>query len=266
MIHPSTMAGPNWFSANLGTTNPFQQSTTPFFRTSPYQGSQGGYGLGNTPFQTQPFAWGTNTMQMQMQNTINEIVRQTVPRVLASCGIQTSASFQTPFGFQSPGGPGPFGQQFQASPWTSQIPIYNQPPNLGDWQSQIALQELIRQTTNQAIQHVTQQNPSLLAQWSQGPYGLNWQQQQQLQQQQQQNLWNLVGQVCQAVTASVIDCLTQSNSMQGTSFNIGAGQFSGQQPYFTQQPMFGQQPPLNLGSTQPQYGVTSGIPTGTGAF
>jgi hypothetical protein len=252
MIHPSTMAGPNWFSANLGMTNPFQQGTTPFLRTTPFQGSQGGYGPGNTPFQTQPFTTGTN--MMQMQNTINEIIRQTVPRVLASCGIQPSGAFQSSYGFQSPfgfqgqGGPTPFGQPFQT-------PMY------GDWQTQIAIQEIARQATNQAIQNIAQQNPWLFAQ---GISGTNWQTQQPFLGQ-QQNLVNLIGQVCQAVTTSVIECLTQSNITQGTPFNIGAGQFTGQQ-WFGQQPTFGQQPPLNLGSTQPQYGFTSGMTAGVGAF
>jgi hypothetical protein len=258
MIHPSTMAGPNWFTANLGMTSPFQQSTTPFSRTTPFQGPQGGYGPGNTPFQTHPFAMGTNTMQMQ--NTINEIVRQTVPRVLASCGIQPSGvfpsqyGFQSPFGFQSQSGTTPFGQTFQT-------------PLFGDWQTQIAIQEIARQATNQAIQNLTQQNPWVFAQGIQGSYGTTWQQPFG----QQQNIANLIGQVCQAVTTSVMECLAQSSVSQGMPYSMGVGPFTGQQPFFQQQQPFFQQPfgqpPLNLGSTQTQYGFTSsGMPTGAGAF
>src|SRR5687768_4855125 len=124
MIHPSTMAGPNWFTGNIGTTNPFQQNSSPFFRNTPFQGQQGGFGPGNNPFQSQQFGFGTNTTQMQ--NPINEIVRQTVPTILASFGIQPSGGFQnllgqqgqfgspSPFGFQIPSGPAQFGPQFSS--------------------------------------------------------------------------------------------------------------------------------------------------------
>jgi hypothetical protein len=259
------MAGPNWFTANLGTTNPFQQNTTPFQRIPSIQGPQAGYGTGNTLFQSQPFFTGNNMMQMQMQNTINEIVRQTVPRVLASCGIQTSTmGFQSPYGYQSQYGfQTPIGQQFQSTPWTTQTSLFNQSPISGDWQTQIILQEVVRQATNQALQSITQQNPTLMGQSAQTPYGTNWQQQQQ----QQQNLWNLVGQICQAVTTSLVECLTQSNLGQGTPYSTITNQYLGQQPYFQQQQQpFGQQSPLSMGNTQPQFGVTTGIPAGAGAF
>jgi hypothetical protein len=201
---------------------------------------------------------GTTTMQMQ--NTINEIVRQTVPRVLASCGIQPSGvfqsqyGFQSPFGFQSQTGTTPFGQSFQT-------------PLFGDWQTPFAIQEITRQVTNQAIQNLAQQNPWAFAQGIQGSYGMTWQQPFG----QQQNVANLIGQVCQAVTTSVIECLTQLSSSQGTPYSTGVGPFIGQQPFFQQQQPFFQQPfgqpPLNLGSTQPQYGFTSsGMPAGAGAF
>jgi len=273
MIHPSTMAGPNWFTGSFGTTNPFQQNTS-FFRNTPLGGQQGGFGPGNTPFQSQPFGFGTNTMQLQ--NTISEIVRQTVPTILANCGIQpnnlqstfgfqtginpTQFGLSTPFGFQTPTGPAQFGPQFQTSPWInpSAIGTEYQTQIQNQIQNQTYIAELIRQATNQAIQNVMQQNPNMFTQ------GISWQTStaqpysgigmtgftgpqntfttnlQQQQQQQQQSFWNFVSQVCQTVAQCVVGSLTQQHQPQNTPFN------------------------LNIGS--PQSSVTSGIPTGTGAF
>jgi hypothetical protein len=268
MIHPSTMAGPNWFTGSFGTTNPFQQNTS-FFRNTPFGGQQGGFGPGINPFQSQPMGFGTTTMQLQ--NTINEIVRQTVPTILANCGIQPNnmqgtfgfqtginpgqIGFSTPFGFQTPTGPAQFGPQFQSSTWTSPSPFVT------DYQTQIQNQiqqqayvaEMIRQATQQAIQSLTQQIPGILTQ------GLSWQGTTSqpysgigtmaftgpqnaftTHQQQQQNLWNLINQVTQAVTQCVLASLTQQNQTQNTPYN------------------------LNIGS--PQSSVTPGIPTGAGVF
>jgi hypothetical protein len=268
MIHPSTMAGNNWTTGSFGTTNPFQQSSMPFLRTMSFPGPQATFGPGSIPFQNHPF--GTNTMQMQ--DTINEIVRQTIPRVLANCGIPTSFGVPTPFGFQTPIGqqgqfgfqtpfafqtPTQFGTPFQTTPWMNPNPGY------GDWQTQNMLQEVVRQATIQAVQNAYQQNPYQLSQGFQSPtqpilgpqsfYGGPWQQ--------QQSLNNLIGQVCQAVAASVIECLSQPNQIQNPLYSMGTT------PFLTQQtPFFGSQAPLNMGSTAPSYGVTSGIPAGAGAF
>jgi len=102
MIHPSNMAGTNWFTSGIGTTNPFQQSGSPFFRSTPFQGS--GIGPGNNPFQSQQF--GTQTAQIQ--NTINEVLRQAFPSILASLGglpgygLQNMITSSGPFGQQGP--------------------------------------------------------------------------------------------------------------------------------------------------------------------
>jgi hypothetical protein len=256
MIHPSTMAGTNWTTGNFGTTHPFQQSSMPFPRTTPFQGPQSTYGPGVNPFQNQPF--GINTMQMQ--NNINEIVRQIVPRVLSSCGIPSSMGLQTPFGqpgqfgFQNPA---QFGTPYQGSLWANPTLTY------GDWQSPNALQELVRQATIQTVQNLYQPSPyqftqtpwgqNQLFQGPQNPYGGTWQ---------PQNLMNLIGQVCQAVTSTVIECLNQPNQTQSALYNLGNTPFTTQQtPFYPQQ-----QTPLNIGSSQPQYGVSAGIPAGVGAF
>jgi len=250
MIHPSTMAGPNWMTASFGQTNPLQQGPSPFFRSTPFGGQQGGFGFGINPFQSQQF--GTNPMQVQ--HTVQEIVRQVLPTVLASSGIQPSSVFQTSFGQ-----PGPFGSPttmgFQTLTGSTPFGPQFQNPMLGltDWQNQIqnpiVVQELIRQVTNQAIQTLVQQG---LGQ-SQGFQGIGWQnplqqfQQQQLPQLQQ--LAQLVGQVCQQVAATVIQSLTQLNQQQGQNipFNL-------------------QSTPYNTSNITSQYGVTPGIPTGVGAF
>src|SRR5437879_5333250 len=95
MIHPSTMAGPTGFTAGFGTPNPFQQTISPFIRSTPFQGV--GFGPGTTPFQNQPLGFGNQTAQMQ--NTINEIVRQTIPTALASIGFQPTGTLPGTFGF-----------------------------------------------------------------------------------------------------------------------------------------------------------------------
>src|SRR5947209_20587982 len=102
MIHPSTMAGPNWFTGSIGTTNPFQQSSSPLFRNTPFQGS--GFGPGTNPFQNPSFGFGPQTGQIQ--NTINEVVRQALPSIVASLSTQPGNPFQTPFST-------PFGLQGQ---------------------------------------------------------------------------------------------------------------------------------------------------------
>jgi len=265
MIHPSTMAGPNWFTGSFGTTSPFQQNSSSFFRNTPFGG--GGPGPANNPFQSLSF--GFNSNPTQMQNTINEIVRQTVPTILANFGMtqgsfgfqtqQAPFGFQTPFNFQTPTGPAQYGPQFTNSSWGTdwQSQIQNQFQN--QFQNQNFLAEVIRQSTNQAIQNLMQQNPNAFGQGISGigttpfaanAFNTNWQQQvqqlqqqqiQQLQQQQQQqSFWNTVSQVCQTVAACVIACLTPQNQIQSTPFNI------------------------NTGSTQ--FGVSAGIPTGAGAF
>src|SRR5215216_3620773 len=83
MIHPSTLAGPNWFTGSFGPNTPFQQNN-PFFRNTPFQGQQGGFGFGTNPFQN-PF-FGNNPAQYQ--NTINEFIRQTVPTAFSNIGFQ----------------------------------------------------------------------------------------------------------------------------------------------------------------------------------
>lgn len=217
MIHPSTMAGPNWYTGTFGTTNPFQQTSSAFFRNTPFGGSQGWFGPGNNPYQTQQFGFGTT--MTPIQNMINEVIRQTVPTTLASYGIPTG--YQTSFGpvsmgFQNPSGSAQFGPQFQTSPWT------NYTMNT-DWQNQNMIAEMIRQATNQAIQNTFAQNPTLF-----NPYGTpvstlgtNLQ---------QQNLANTVTQVCQqccqtacqsicqAVFTCVSECLNQTtNPFQQTN-------------------------------------------------
>jgi hypothetical protein len=211
MIHPSTMAGPNWFTGTFGANNPFQQTSSAYFRNTPFGGPQGGFGPGSNPFQSQQFGFGTNTSQMQ--NMINEVIRQTVPTTLASFGIPTG--YQTSFGlstmgYQFPTGPAQFGPQFQTSPWT------NFTMN-SDWQTQNMIAEIIRQATNQAIQNTFTQNPNLYNTFGnfQSSFGTN---------PQQQNIANLVTQVCQqacqstcqticqAVFTCVNECLNQTSS------------------------------------------------------
>jgi hypothetical protein len=259
MIHPSTMAGPAGLSAGFGTTNPFQQNLSTFIRSTPFQTS--GFGPGTTPFQSQPFGFGNQGAQVQ--NTINEIVRQTIPSVLANYGIQPNGSLQssfgfpTNFGFPQTIGTTPFGlQQFQ----------------LGDMlQNQGFFSEIIRQATNQALQNLGQQTPFLYGQGTLGPtqsffgtsntLGISQQQYlnqvaqccQQVAQCTAQNLVQcglgqnpgFVAQCCQAVTSCLAQCLLQFNptQLQNTTFN----------------------PTFNLNNT-PQFGVNPGIPAGAGAF
>jgi hypothetical protein len=118
MIHPSTMAGPNWFTGSFGTTNPFQQNSASFFRNPTFPSPQGGFGPGSSPFTSQTFGYGTT--MTQLQNQINEITRQTIPTVLASYGLPTAFGPQTPFTSQTSFGPqGTFGFQ---TPFTLQSP------------------------------------------------------------------------------------------------------------------------------------------------
>jgi len=262
MIHPSTMAGPTGLTAGFGTTNPFQQNLSPFIRSTPFQTS--GFGPGITPFQNQPFGFGNQGGQVQ--NTINEIVRQTIPSVLATYGIPPTGTFQSQFGFPTNGG---FPQTFGSTP-------FGQPQfQPGDpFQNQGFISELIRQSTTQALQNLGQQTPFFPGQGTLGPtqqffgtqntFGTTQPQQQYLnqvalccQQVAQCTAQNLlqcglgqnptfVAQCCQAVVACLAQCCLQSSptqQIQSTAFNV----------------------PFNLNNT-PQFGVTPGIPTGVGAF
>jgi hypothetical protein len=240
MIHPSTMAGPNWFTGSFGTTHPFQSSGSPFFRNTPFQGPSGGFGPGNNPFQNQTFGFGGSPLPFQ--NVINEIISQTVPTTLASFGIptsgyqpsfgpQTSFGYQTSFGpqgsfgFSSPwnfpnqAGPGPFGSSFQNSNWLN--------PSF--------FTEIIRQATNQAIQNPWQSNMTSFSPFASSPsqpfFGFS-------PTGTSQELTNFIGQICQqacqqacatliqAVTACVNECTNAQNtpSTFGTNWqqqNIG---------------------------------------------
>jgi hypothetical protein len=213
MIHPSTLAGPNWFTSNFGTTNPFQQNTNPFFRNTPFQGQQGGFGFGNNPFQNPTFGFGTNPTQIQ--NTISEIVRQTVPTLFSSFGFQPTNGFQTPFvnwnttGFPTTTNNWTFGTQFQNTPfsnWQTQNTPFN-----NNWQIQNTFNELIRQTVNQTIQNLQQFTPTSYFQGTP----------------QQQNLWNTVLQICQqtcyvacqTTCQAIVTACTESVNQQNTSFS-----------------------------------------------
>jgi len=320
MIHPSTMAGPNWFTGSYGATNPFQQTSSAFFRNTPFGGPQGGFGPGNNPFQTQQFGFGTYSTPMQ--NMINEVIRQTVPTTLASFGIPTG--YQTSFGpssmgFQFPTGPAQFGPQFQTSAWNA----FTMNPDWQNqnWQNQSMVAEMIRQVTNQAIQNTLAQNPMLFSLYGNpmSNIGTNPQQQNlantitQVCQQccqmacqsiyqavftcvseclnqtnspfqqtnpnqtnwQQQNLWNYCLQVCQtafqttcqticqAVATCVNECLSQQNRAQSTQFSMMQNN-----PFSTMQnnPFRTQTTPFNYSNVTSQYGATTGIPTGAGAF
>jgi hypothetical protein len=228
------MAGPNWFTGSFGMTNPFQTNNSPFFRNTPFQGFQGGFGPGNTTFQNQPFGISPNTTQFQ--NTINEIVRQTIPTILASYGFQPTSGFQTSFGSQTP-----IGLSSPMSSFQFGSPFASTPNN--NWQNPSYFTEMIRQATNQAIQNLTQQNPAMFTTGSLGwnqPFsgtgtGFNWTSNAfgiSQQQQQQQNLSNAVGQIClqacqqtcqtiiQAVTACASQCISQMSQSQNTPFGI----------------------------------------------
>jgi hypothetical protein len=273
MIHPSTMAGPTWFTGSFGTTNPFQQSGSPFFRNPqfqnqqsgfwpgnhPFQSSQTGFGFASNPFPNPTFGIGTNTTQMQ--NTINEIVRQTIPTVLASFGFQPGNTFQSPFGQQTP-----FGTQFR-----------NVFPNnpFTDWQTQNTIMEITRQATNQAIQNVLQQNPNAFTQnsWGQNqpffsfgttsftgasnPFETATQQQiigNIVAQACQQACWQVCQTIAQTATTCIQACLAQQNQTFTSPFQTFSTPF--QTP----------NQPFNFNNTTSQFGVTTGIPTGAGAF
>jgi len=274
MIHPSTMAGPTGLTAGFGTTNPFQQNLSTFIRSTPFQTS--GFGPGINPFQSQPFGFGNQGAQVQ--NTINEIVRQTIPSVLANYGIPSNGSFQSQFGFPTSfGTPTPFGLQ---TPFGSQQTFgstpFGQQFQPGDpFQTQGFISELIRQSTTQALQNLGQQNPMLFGQGTMGTtqsffgtpntFGISQQQQQQqylnqvaqcCQQVAQCTAQNIVqcglgqnptfvAQCCQAVVATLSQCLLQANPTQFQSAGFNT--------------------PFSLNNT-PQFGVSPGIPTGVGAF
>jgi len=292
MIHPSTLAGPNWFTGSFGPNTPFQQNNNPFFRNTPFQGQQGGFGFGTNPFQT-PFL-GNNPAQYQ--NSINEFIRQTVPTAFSNPGFQPTNGFQTPTvgwntsGFQTPANTWTFGNQFQNTPFNN-------------WQTQSFFTELIRQTTNQVLQSFPQFNQTSYFQgtnWQNNPnFGTN---------PQQQQLWNTCAQicqqtcysscqtVCQAIVTCAIECI---NQQQSTPFNpnyqqniqniwntcvqicqqacqqvcqticqsvITCAVTSTNQQQNTPFNFTTQNTPFNVNTSAPQYSFTPGIPTGAGAF
>jgi len=224
MIHPSTLAGPNWFTGSFGPNNPFQQNTSPFFRNTPFQGQQGTFGFGANPFQGQQSTsgFGANPFQNpfignspgQFQNTINEIIRQTVPTAFTSFGYQPTNGFQTPTfnwntnGIQMPFNNGTFGPQLQNTPFSN-------------WQTQSFFNELIRQTTNQVMQSFPQFSQT-------SPYqGTNWQNNPNLGTNPQQQLWNNCAQICQqscywscqAVCQTIVSCAIECINQQNTTLN-----------------------------------------------
>lgn len=267
MIHPSTMAGPNLFASGLG-TNPFQPGISPFLRSTAFPG--GGFGFGPTPFPGQPFGFGGQTTQ----NTISEIVRQTVPQALASCGLlpggitQSAFGFPGTTGFQTPFGPTQFGPQLPFGGFDPQSSL--QTPGL--------ISEIARQTATLALQNLGQQYPALLSQGLTGQFqpgfgqgttpwgtpqgfGTNFQ---------QQNLPNAIAQCCQAAASCVTSCLAQFCQTQGVPLNPNL---------VTQccqvvtscvascllQLCQAQSAPFSLNNTS-QFGISSGIPAGVGAF
>jgi len=301
MIHPSTMAGPNWFSGTFGATNPFQQTSSAYFRNTPF-GSPFGFGPGNNPFQNPTFGYGANTNQ-QLQTMINEIIRQTVPTTLASYGLANG--FQSPIGFSSLGSQIPFG----STQFGSQYPI-NPGTNFTmntDWQNQNYLTEMIRQTTNQAIQNTLAQNPSLFNAYNNptGAFGTNPQQNianvvTQVCQQacqttcqttcqaiitcvneclnqpnnqfqtnwQQQNLWNVTLQVCQQACQQICQTICQATITAVTeSLNQQQNRIQSSPFLSTQNTQFrSQTTPFAFNTTTSPFGTPTGIPTGVGAF
>jgi hypothetical protein len=278
MIHPSTMAGQNLFTAGFGTTNPFQQNNSQFFRNTPFQ--TGGFGPGNNPFQGQPFGFGNQAGQIQ--NTINEILRQSLPSIVANFNsvpngtFQTAFSPQNTFGYQNQAGPqgqygfqtgnqgqfgltgaigtqGQFGPQFQNG-FGEQNPLQN--PN--------TFSQVVQQATNTTLQSLSQQIPGL---FSQGLPG-----------QTQTNILNSVAQVSQAVASCccycVAACLTplyQGQNPQAfvnfvaqacTTVALACCTCVASSLLSTNQT---QGIPFNLNATSP-FGTPIGIPTGVGAF
>jgi hypothetical protein len=291
MIHPSTMAGPNWLGSSFGTTNPFQQNLSPF-RSTPFQGST--FGPGTIPFQTQPFGFGPQSWPIQ--NTINEITRQVLPTLLANYGISPSLltntlAFQTPFGPQAQ-----FGLQsafgFPQTPGiTPFTPFQN---GFGDFQNVLQnptiVAELARQSANMALQTIGQQFPGQIFQnafgqpitgfgtltglgtpfttlgtspfGTQGLFGI----------QPQQQFLSALAQCCQAAASCVGQCLVQFCQSQGIQVNptLVAQCCQTVATCVAQcltQLAQGQSTPLNtnLNSTA-QFGVSPGVPAGAGAF
>jgi hypothetical protein len=302
MIHPSTMAGPNLFTAGFGTTNPFQQNNSPFFRNNPFQG---GFGPGNNPFQGQAF--GLGNQNAQIQNTVNEILRQSLPSIIASYnGLQNGTS-QTPFTFGTPfGSQGQFGFQSSLNPQSTfglqnafnpqgtlgfqsafgpqgqfglQNPFVGQTQfgttpygntfqtGFGDQnplQNPNTFNQLVQQATNTTLQCLNQQIPGLI---SQGLTG-----------QTQGNIQNTVAQVCQAVASCccycVAACLTpvyQGQNPQAfvsfvvqacTTVALACCLCTAQALLSSNQT---QGVPFNLNTNSP-FGTPIGIPTGVGAF
>ena len=229
MIHPSTLAGPNWFTGSFGTNNPFQQNTSPFFRNTPFQGQQGGFGFGNNPFQNPSLGFGNNPAQFQ--NTINEIIRQTLPTAFTNFGFQPTNGFQTPSygwnpnGFQTPTfGWNPNGFQTPTNTWTFGNQFQNTPFN--NWQTQSFFTELIRQTTNQVLQSFQQLNQTSFS----NP--------------QQQQIWNTCVQICQQacyascqpVCQAIVTCAVEAvNQQNPNNPKPGQQQGGGQKPGQQQQ-------------------------------
>jgi hypothetical protein len=291
MIHPSTMAGPNWLGNSFGTT-PFSQNLS-LFRSTPFQGST--FAPGTNQFPTS-FGFGPQ-QSWPIQNTINEITRQVLPTVLANYGfspnlLTNALPFQTPFGPQ-----GQFGLQGAIGyPQTLGLTPFGTPfqNGFGDFQTVLQnptlLAELARQSTNLALQTIGQQVPGqffpnafgqpttgfgtltglgtpftatgMSSFGTPGLFGI----------QPQQQLLNTIAQVCQNVTSCVGQCLVQFCQSQGIPFNpsIVAQCCQTVATCVAQclvQMAQGQSTPLNTNlSSTPQFSVSPGIPTGAGAF
>jgi hypothetical protein len=223
MIHPSTMAGPNWFTGSFGTINPFQSTGSPFFRNTSFQGPSGGFGSGNNPFQNQTFGFsGSST---SIQNMINEIISQTVPTTLASFGIPTSG-YQTSFGPQSSFGfSSPWNLQNQTTPTSFGSSFQN-----SNWQNPSFFSEIIRQATNQAIQNPWQTNTISFSPFAsslnQSSFGFSTTGT-------SSDFTNFIGQIClqacqqvcttliQAVTTCVNECINPQNTAFSTPSSFG---------------------------------------------
>jgi hypothetical protein len=303
MIHPSTMAGQNWFTGTFGATNPFQQTSSAYFRNTPFTGTPFGFGPGTNPFQNPTYGFGANPTQ-PFQNLISEVIRQTVPTTLASYGFAN--------GFTTPGGFSPIGYQYQTPTWSTQFgPQFPTTPGTTftmnqDWQNQNFLTEMIRQVTNQAIQNTFAQNPTFFNTFNTptGGFGGNPQQNlgnviTQIAQQccqtacqticqgiitcaneclnqpnnpiqtnwQQQNLWNFCLQVCQQCCQSTCQTICQG-IIACVNECLNQQNRTQANPFFNTQniPFRGQTTPFSFSNTPSPYGTPSGIPTGIGAF
>jgi len=212
------MAGPNWFTGSFGTTSPFQQTSSTFFRNTPFGG--GGFGPGNTPFSNPSFGFSGSTFPFQ--NMIQEIVRQTVPQSLASAGFPTTG-FQTAFGT-----PGPFSSP---NPWSFPTPTgptaFGFPFQTSEWQNPGLFSEIIRQATNQAIQTTWPSNATGFNPFASSPttpyFGLGTTGQ-------QQNLPISILQICQQACQSIGQTLCQA-VITGVTESLNTQSFSQNTPF-----------------------------------